>query len=449
MNSFSNKYINDFKYLKDSKVGLEIEFFSNHSFIKTLEKLNNLFTDRQVWGINQYHSDFEPTEHKFKIEPDYSGGAEMVEFITGPLDWIDAKMILIKVLVFIRENGYTDEHCSVHINVSFNKESNLDVINLDLLKLILNFNEDYIYEKFPNRRNNIYAQTIKNIIPFTDFKEPETAFNILLNNIKLPEKTKYYGINVNKKYEGYLEYRYIGGKEYENKLDDILELMDYFVLQTRKAIVEKLDEIDNTKLLAYLDKNINWYRQYSTYDEFLANIDKIKIEVDKLDRYKPIQMNWDNFKQSLFNFIINCADINNAVINYNSNTGRLEVVGAILKDVNTIYNMDFIDCKINNCTLYSCDIINTTIDNGHIHNCNIYDSELNNCKIMESKATNYTELNYCVFDGGQLDCIMKNGVFRSGQILSEAEIDNTVKMANKDSFWQVNPNSKKIKGLDK
>lgn len=449
MNSFSNKYINNFNDLKDSIVGLEVEFFSNFNFIKTLEKLNNTFIGKEVWGINQYHSDFTPTEDIFKIEPDYSGGSEMIELITGPMKWAEARLILIQMLVFIRQNGYTDEHCSIHINVSFNKESNIDIYNLNLIKLLLNFNEDFIYNKFPTRRGNIYARSISQIIPFTDWNDPEIAFNVILNSLKLPDDTKYYGINVNKKFEGYLEYRYIGGTDYETKIDEVLELFDYFILQTKKAIVDPLNEEDKIKLLAYLERNINWYKQYNSYDEFLGNIDGINIQIDKNSDYKTVKMSWDKFKTQLFNFIQNTNDISETLINYNSTTNRLEIVGAHLKDISNVYSVDFIDCNISNCTLYNCDIVNSNINLGHIHNTNIYDSKIENSKLMDCKATEFTELNNCVFDGGQLNCVMKNGVFRSGQIMQDAEIDNTVKMSNKDSFWQVDPSSKKIKGLIK
>lgn len=449
MNNFSNKYINNFNDLKDSIVGLEVEFFSNFNFIKTLEKLNNTFIGKEVWGINQYHSDFTPTEDIFKIEPDYSGGSEMIELITGPMKWAEARLILIQMLVFIRQNGYTDEHCSIHINISFNKESNIDIYNLNLIKLLLNFNEDFIYNKFPTRRGNIYARSISQIIPFTDWNDPEIAFNVILNSLKLPDDTKYYGINVNKKFEGYLEYRYIGGTDYETKIDEVLELFDYFILQTKNAIVDPLNEEDKIKLLAYLERNINWYKQYDSYDEFLGNIDGINIQIDKNDNYKTVKMSWDKFKTQLFNFIHNTNDISETIINYNSTTNRLEIVGAHLKDISNVYSVDFIDCNISNCTLYNCDIVNSNINLGHIHNTNIYDSKIENSKLMDCKATEFTELNNCVFDGGQLNCVMRNGVFRSGQILQDAEIDNTVKMSNKDSFWQVDPSSKKIKGLIK
>lgn len=445
MNSFNTKYINDYKDLSKAIIGLEIEFYSNHSYIKTLELLNLEFSNYEIWGINQYHSNFEVTDKIFKIEPDYSGGSEMIEFITGPMPWTQAQLVLITALTWIKNNGYTDEHSSIHINISF---TDLNVTEMNPIKLILNIDENYIYELFPDRRNNIYAKSVKWIVPFEDWLDPETALNHIIQSVQIADDTKYYGINVQKRINGFLEYRYIGGKDYHLKIDYIIELMNYFILQTRNSFLPLNDE-DNIKLFAYLDENINWLKQYKTYDDFLANIDGIKLEYDKSDNYKQIRNNWERFNKQLFKIIKNSDKITGAMINYNSETKRIEIIDANINEIHDIYNVDFIDCRINNCTLFNCDIIDTSINSGHLYSCNIYGSVINNCKVMNCKASDYTELVNCLFDGGQLDCIMKNGVFRSGHILSNAEIDSTVKMANKETFWKIDPFHKKIKGLSK
>jgi hypothetical protein len=85
MNGLNKNFINDYKILNTAIIGIECEFFSNYSYIKTLELLNLEFDPIEIWGINKYHSDFHVTENIFKIEPDYSGGSEMIELITGPM----------------------------------------------------------------------------------------------------------------------------------------------------------------------------------------------------------------------------------------------------------------------------------------------------------------------------------------------------------------------------
>ncbi len=441
MNSFNNRFINNWKELQHSVVGLEFEYYSNYSYIKTLELLNLEFNPIEIWGFNQYHSNFTVTDKKFKIEPDYSGGSDMLELITGPLTWIDARVVLIKMLEFIKKHGHTDDYCSVHINISFD---DMDVKQLNPIKLILDFNEDFVYEKFPSRRNNIYARSIKWIVPFEDWEESDVALNAILQNLQIPDETKYYGINLQKKWQGYLEYRYVGGVDYENNADSILTLMDYFILQTRHAINAELVPEDNIKLLSYLEDNINWFKQYKTYDDFLSNIEGIRIEVDRVPEYTQICMNWDKLKNKLFEIIKSCDSIKNATINYNSTTNRLEIVEALIANIHYLRGVDFIECQIKECTLYNCDIIDTTIDSGHIYNSNIYETKINNAKLSNCNVLEWSELTNTMFDGGHLDAHMKSGVFRSGERGENCEIDAEVKMSNKDTFWSINPNNKKI-----
>lgn len=446
MDSFNNRFVNNWKDLQHASIGFEFEFFSNHSYIKTLELINLEFAPIEVWGFNQYHSSFKVTDKCFKIEPDYSGGSEMIELITKNVAWADSRMILIKALNFIKKFGYTSDYCSVHVNISFD---DIDVRELNPIKLILNFNEDFIYDKFPSRRNNIYARSIKWVVPFEDWEDSETALNSIIQCVQIPDDTKYYGINLQKKWEGYLEYRYIGGQDYENKTDEILTLMDYFVMQTKNAITLPLLPEDNIKLLSYLEDNINWFKQYKTYNDFLANIDGIKIQIDTNPDYTTIVASWDKFKNKLFEIIKSCDSIKNCVINYNSTSNRVEIVDAIISNIHYLKGVDFVNCQIKDCTLYNCDIVDTTIDAGHVYNCNVLESELTGCKLSNCDATEWTVLTKCLFDGGLIDCVMKDGVFRSGIIGENANIDLSVKMANKDTFWAISPHDKLVKNMKK
>lgn len=448
MNTFTQNFINNFKDLNYSRVGIEVEFYSNNNYIKTLELLNNHFEedDIEIWGINQYHSEFEVTDKIFKIEPDFSGGSEMIELITGPMPWMDIRLVIIKMMEFIKHNGYTDDHSSLHINISF---EDIDIINLDTVKMILNFDENFIYEKFPERRDNIYAKSIKWLVPFEHWKNPETALNQVTKSLILPDDTKYYGINFQKKYKNFLEFRYIGGENYHLKQQEILTLLDYFILQARYAIQNELNDEDNIKLLGYLEENINWFKQYNTYNDFLANIDGIYIQYDKQTDYSIISNNWDKFKDKIFEVIKNSDKVNDAIFNYNSESNRLEIINATIVEINDVKSIDFIDCIISKAILHNCDIIDTTLNNAHLYNCNAYDSKIQDSKIMGGLYTKWSVLTNCLFDSGQLDCKMTDGVFRSGQILTNAEIDNKTKMANKSTFWKIEPQNKKIDGLKK
>lgn len=429
-----DNFMNHWKELRETRIGLEFEFFSKYEYVKTLEILNNTFNPLEVYGFNVYHSDFEVSNTKFKIEPDFSGGSEMIELITGPMEYNEAKIITTKMLQFINEHGHTTEDSSIHINISFN---DIQVKDLKPVKLILNINEDYIYTKFPDRENNIYARSIKYIMPFENFSNVEYGMNYLLNSFTIPDESKYYGINFLKLRENYIEYRYIGGKNYETKKIEIFSLMDYFILQTRNAILDDYTQDDYIKLSSYLSNNMYWYKQYKTYDEFLMNIDGISIEVDQSCEYDDIKQQWGKFNDKLFELLKNVDNIKGSTINFNTFTNRLEIINANIDSLYLISHVDFVECRINAANLYNCDIIETEIINSHIYNSNIYNSKINDSKLNNVKATKYTEITDSVFNGGVLDCIMTGGVFRSGKITYNADIDNTVKMTNTSDFWMI------------
>ena len=96
--------------------------------------------------------------------------------------------------------------------------------NLNALKLLLEVDEDLIYNYFPERKNNIYAKSVKTLIPFKGFDFSTNAIEILQTNIQYPD-TKYYGINFQTIQNGRLEWRYIGGNNYHKKTSEILSVI--------------------------------------------------------------------------------------------------------------------------------------------------------------------------------------------------------------------------------
>ena len=120
MKKYSEKFIHEYSKLATAKIGFEFEFYMKDlSFYKTMELLNKELAPVKVHGFRQYHSDFKPDDKNFKIEPDLSGGSNMVELVTGPMHYNDAKFYLIKILKFIQNYGYTNDNSSIHFNLSF------------------------------------------------------------------------------------------------------------------------------------------------------------------------------------------------------------------------------------------------------------------------------------------------------------------------------------------
>ena len=106
---YSNEQLNA---IYSSKIGLEFEFFANEGLEEVKHNLSNVL-NKQIRIEEKAHSDFTPTDKTFKLEPDNSGGSGMIELVTGPLPFVEAKIILAKTLKWIKENGSTNDKCSI------------------------------------------------------------------------------------------------------------------------------------------------------------------------------------------------------------------------------------------------------------------------------------------------------------------------------------------------
>ena len=106
--------------LSSSVIGFEFEFYTNMLKGKAAEALGKLL-NKKVVVSEKYHSKVPVDGNTFKLEPDYSGGGKMVEFITGPLPYNEAITIMIKTLNWIDENGWTNDRCAFQFSVSFDK----------------------------------------------------------------------------------------------------------------------------------------------------------------------------------------------------------------------------------------------------------------------------------------------------------------------------------------
>ena len=90
------KTFNDSEILKNALVGVEFEFYSNISIEETAKELAGIL-NKKIRVEEQAHSDFVVTSDEFKIEPDMSGGAKLMELVTGAVPYYSARLMIINV----------------------------------------------------------------------------------------------------------------------------------------------------------------------------------------------------------------------------------------------------------------------------------------------------------------------------------------------------------------
>jgi hypothetical protein len=450
MKKYSDKFINQSNKLKGATLGFEFEFYMKDlSFYKTLELLNQALSPVKVWGFRQYHSDFTPDEKNFKIEPDLSGGSNMVELVTGPMDYYDAKYYLIKICKFIQNYGYTNEKSSIHFNLSFRGDKNLN--DLNILKLILNTDEDEIYRCYPSRKDNVYAKSIKKIIPYKDYDFFNIPIDVVKNNIRLPND-KYYGINflhINSDKESQrLELRYIGGKDYEKNIGDLIYFMDRFIINVFDCIDVDFNSEDVNKLEEHLEKNISQFKNFSKYDNFIVDFPTIQIQIDQNSNYDMISAYYQKIFNKIFNLVDGCDGLKECIINYVTTTQVMEVVDATIKTTSIIKNYDLLNCKVEG-IFEDCLLVGTEITNSQLTKCKLQYADATKTKVLNCKVEG-SQLTDCYFQDGYLNGDMFGGVYRSGKLGPYATMDSDVKVVtDSENFFDTKYEEEGQKGTDK
>jgi hypothetical protein len=439
MKKYSDKFLNQTSKLKNARIGFEFEFYvKDLSFYKTLEMLNIDLNPVKVWGFRKYHSDFTPDKDNFKIEPDLSGGSNMIELVTGPLDYYNAKYFLIKIITFIQKYGYTNDKCSIHFNLSFDDEDK-DLNDLNILKLILNTDEDEIYSAFPTRKGNVYAKSVKKIIPYKDYDFFNVPIGVVKNNMRTPSD-KYYGINflhINDDQEKQrLEYRYIGGKDYEKNTGQLIYFLERFIIDVYDSINAGFDSEDMNRLEEYLEENIKLFKNFSKYDNFLVEFPSMVLQIDQRNDYDLVSAYYGKIYPKLYSIVDSTDGLTECLINYVTQTQTLEIVDATIKATSTLSNIDLINCNLEgvfeNCNLIGCDVINSQLAKSRVTHTDVDNSKVLSCKVDGST------LNNCYFMDGYLNGDMNGGVFRSGELGPYASLDSEVKIVNEtENFFDT------------
>lgn len=425
--------------LFNSKIGFEFEFYSNTDVHKTAASMSRLL-GKKISVEDKAHSDFAPTADHYKIEPDMSGGQKLMELVTGSQPYQNARIEFIKVLNWIKENGSTGPRCGIHINVSFRDEAygKTFLSHMNVLKFVLDFDEDFIYKLFPDRKGSVYAKSIKYIVP-KDKYQFDNIDNINPYNFIFPSE-KYYGVNFEKLVKNYLEFRYLGGENYEKRTNDILKLIDHFIVELfNSANNPEFSRENYTELRKILNKYNHLTDSYISFEKFKENYPDVGFLVDLDSDDRRIKSYWTKIRESLFSLLNECS-LKDGILNYNSDTGKLQIKKADLRDSYKIENVDIVECKVRG-VITNCDIFESEIEDAEVYNSNLFASTVaKNSKIMECYTNQSSTLINCYVDGKDsiMNGRMEGGILRNGKITNLSSFDKNVE---KVEYEKIRTNS--------
>lgn len=424
--------------LNSSVIGFEFEFFSNMVRGRIVESLSKILGKKVVLS-SKYHSKVPVTRDSFKLEPDYSGGSKMNEFITGPLPYSEAIPVLIKTLKWIDENGWTTDKCAFQFSISFDKMRKDVVIrmeNLDRLKFILGLDEGVIYSKFGNRTNNVYAKSVKKIVPRNRFSIVEEITSIDPKIFKLPDD-KYYGANFTKLKDGYIEIRYLGGRDYQKKISEIREIVDYVILHLYNILSGRstYDSNDLESLKKMMRDYTKVVKSFSDPRAFFMNYPDLHLLVDLKGYEENIKTYFPVIREKVFDLIVE-GGVRHGFFNYDTSTGRFQLKDARCRDASYITDMDLLDCDIKGSRLINCNLYSCIVKNSHVEECQaVTGNTIENSKIKSTSVNYGNFLEECYIDCQDkiLDCEIKGGVIRKADLGRNSKVsDSTEKVKDFD-----------------
>jgi uncharacterized protein YozE (UPF0346 family) len=211
--------------------------------------------------------------------------------------------------------------------------------------------------------------------------------NVVKNNIRLPND-KYYGINfthINNKENQRLEFRYIGGKDFEKNLGQLIYFMERFIINTFDSIDADFNSEDVDKLEEFLEENISSFKNLAKYDNFIVDFPTVQIQIDQNNNYDIVSTYYDKIYPKLFNLVDSTDDISECIVNYVATTQTIELVDARLKTSSTLKGYDLINCDVEG-VFDDCFFVGTQIKNSQLLKSKLQNSEVENSKILNCKV---------------------------------------------------------------
>jgi hypothetical protein len=390
-------------------------------------------------NVQSKHYSFKSSDKLFILTNDKSGGLDMFEFITGPLEYKKSMELLKNVSEYIEKNGYARHNSALHINISL-KNENLglpEISKLNVIKYSLLFNDELLKKHYKEKYLNYSVKSIKHFLPVTGFKYKESLDKININTdtiknfldffIKEEVKTndvnldikKYYQVNFSKLENNYIEFRGCIGDDYYKKTEHNKEIIDYYIQSLYHTLKYNnvFSETEKEDLKEIMEFNNILLQCVDDYEVFKKYFKNIKFLIDLKENEESAKIYWQNIKPILKPIIYSFFDsglhreINKQpktfYLNYDSDVSHLQLYGFDIQNLfmddfseNKVF-VDFIKCNIKNSTLLFSYLKDNKIENCIMAGCNILDSnkffesKIQKCKysgISEYTKTNITNL---------------------------------------------------------
>ena len=385
-------------------------------------------------SLNIQISSKEPSKFSYQLTRTSDG---VYHFTTSFILHKNARLVIINFLQWIAKNGFTKDDNSFLIDLKFvDKEegpfkgtlfnTSTKIDNINKLKFLLEFDENKMYNKFPNRKYGFISKTINNFTPLQKFIPKES--DIIEPMFYSVPNTSNCGVNFEMLLSGFIRLQYIGGNSYETKINSILDILNYFTFTAWDTVLNpRLNKANIDKFEKIVKKTEFIRDSYIDYDMFNKKFPNITLSVDLVTNKTVLKTSYTRLRDSIYNILTGLKFDGKLNLNYDSTFAIFQIRDAKIKG-NNCDHVEFIKCDIQfgsytKCEFYDCKIKNTQLDT-----CNLFlDSVCENSEIINCVSNRTTTLINCSVSGENsvINGKMENGIFKNGKIGEHTKFNNT------------------------
>lgn len=414
-------YSNIFKQLltevyTSAELTFEIKSFtqSNFRLSKILKnKLSfNVITDENKNNNNE--------NILIKVSEDVNTDIKSVSLTTPFLDYKTFIDLLTNINLWISENGSTKSTDYINLRIKLkdtikNHGTNLKLYNINKIKFCLNIDEDYIFEKFPKSSQNktLTIKQFKPINPYISDVNGVNMYNYIMPYLSTDNNITSL-INFN---DDFISFNYIKGKKYENKTQDIIDILTYFIIYTYHILkFNEFDVFDQIKINKYIEPLKLKVSSFINLETFQTKYPNIKLSVDLTQDLNVIHAYWNIISDVLF-YLICYGNFKEGWLNYDSDLSKFQILNGYLKNAAFIENVEFLRCKIKGGSLKQCIFSDCEMTAVNLIQCEIKGlSKLSECYLNETFTSQNCNLEKCTIDNSN---VIYSGNFNKCKFLNK------------------------------
>jgi hypothetical protein len=408
----------------NSLISIEIEFYSKENESSVRMQLSST-SNRKVLRSDILMEPIMPNFDFLKLE---QMASKKYRISSGFIPYSEARLLTYKIFDWIKTNGKTSWDCDFSFSVMFNDFGMMGTPNisrLNILKMILHYPENSVYDLFPERKSFPRSKSIKNIYPSSKFYI-DTPSSLSSNSFTFPLR-KYYGIDFTSLDSGSLRFRYLGGSDYHEKIEDCFKVIDLSIDCLRHCLKNSdLSDLEKNNLEDILESNQKIIDSYASAEALKKNFPNITLMSDLTTHAQIVDTMYPYIRDKIFK-LLSESRMTKGFINYDSNQGKLQIKDTVISNAYLLDDVDIFDSKIT----------------GNISNCDIFSSQLSNSDIFTSNLFNKSKAVNSFFDNSYLnnnstliDCDIMgmntiiSGIVDGGRLISGKVVTRQAKISD-------------------